>query len=334
MKKTVPVREDQQVALPLDSSPAPLPGEPPHDMGFLARAFVATTLPHRDPKAETFTRTNGDFRLSLTAPKDVGLPSGRYPRLILPWLITQAVIKKTPLLEPGPSLSNFARQLGITPTSGPRGTLTVLRSQLNKLLSMSVDVHWSRRQQSVPLAEQRPLLLSGTAEHTQEKASVLNTRGGYGFRIATRHELWWSGRESGIYYIQLSSEFFNEVSERPIPIDLNVVRALSSSFELDLYGFLCWRSVRSQRIQRPEMIPWPSLMQMFGAVYSQERQFRFNLLRALKVVLKYYPVRVESTAQGLVLGVFEPHIPLKRRLVAVPSLPAMSLPFNQDEGAE
>lgn len=51
------------------------------EVGFLARALVQATLPHSDPKTNAFVRRNGHFRLSIMAPKHVGLPYGRYPRL-------------------------------------------------------------------------------------------------------------------------------------------------------------------------------------------------------------------------------------------------------------
>ncbi|HKH47598.1 MAG TPA: hypothetical protein VKM72_23320, partial [Thermoanaerobaculia bacterium] len=53
-----------------DADPAP-------DLCFFARAFVATTLPHKRPSASQFTRECHFYTLSLTAPEEVGLPYGR-----------------------------------------------------------------------------------------------------------------------------------------------------------------------------------------------------------------------------------------------------------------
>ena len=64
-------------------------------VGFLARALVQATLPHSDPKSNEFVRRNGHLTLSIMAPRNVGLPYGRYPRLVLAYLSTEAVRRKT-----------------------------------------------------------------------------------------------------------------------------------------------------------------------------------------------------------------------------------------------
>jgi hypothetical protein len=79
-------------ALYLDQEDAYTAGE----VGFLARALVQATLPHSDPKTNEFVRRNGHFTLSILAPKDVGLPYGRYPRLVLAYLNSEAVRAQEP----------------------------------------------------------------------------------------------------------------------------------------------------------------------------------------------------------------------------------------------
>jgi hypothetical protein len=113
-----------RLALCFDREDAYAAGEalPPASkaVGFLARALVQVTLLHRDPKAHEFVRRNGHFTLSILAPKDVGLPYGRYPRLVLAYLTTEAVRRKSPDIELGSHFSRFCATLGIPPTTGPR----------------------------------------------------------------------------------------------------------------------------------------------------------------------------------------------------------------------
>lgn len=52
-------------------------------LGFMARAMVQTTLPHKAVKGNEFTRSNGHFTLSMLAPSAIGLPYGNIPRLLL-----------------------------------------------------------------------------------------------------------------------------------------------------------------------------------------------------------------------------------------------------------
>ena len=138
-KPTRPARRSGSLirqALYLDQEDAYAVGE----VGFLARALVQATLPHSDPKANEFVRRNGHFTLSILAPKDVGLPYGRYPRLVLAYLTTEAVRRKSPDIELGSHFSHFCAALGIPPTSGPRGSLPQLRDQLQRLFASTFQL--------------------------------------------------------------------------------------------------------------------------------------------------------------------------------------------------
>lgn len=104
-------------------------------VGFLARALVQATLPHSDPKANELVLRNGHFTLSILAPKDVRLPYGRYPRLVLAYLTAEAVRRRSLDIELGSHFSHFCAALGIPPTTGPRGSLPQLRDQLQRLFA-------------------------------------------------------------------------------------------------------------------------------------------------------------------------------------------------------
>ena len=65
-------------ALAIDVQAAPPAGA----LGFMARALIQATLPHRDPKTNEFTRVNGQYTLTLLAPRSIGLPYGSVPRLV------------------------------------------------------------------------------------------------------------------------------------------------------------------------------------------------------------------------------------------------------------
>ena len=118
-------------ALSFDDADAYAAGE----VGFMARALVQATMPHSDPKTNEFVRHNGHYSLSILAPKDVGLPYGRYPRLVLAYLNTEAVKRKTRHIELDHHFSHFCAALGIPPTTGPRGSLPQLREQMQRLFA-------------------------------------------------------------------------------------------------------------------------------------------------------------------------------------------------------
>ena len=58
-------------------------------------------MPHSNPEVSTFERSNGNFSLSIIGHPKVGLPYGTYPRLLLSWLVTEAVRTKKPELALG-----------------------------------------------------------------------------------------------------------------------------------------------------------------------------------------------------------------------------------------
>jgi hypothetical protein len=156
------------------------------EVGFLARALVQATLPHSDPKSNEFVRRNGHLTLSILAPSNVGLPYGRYPRLVLAYLNTEAVRHKTRHLELDRHFSHFCSALGIAATTGPRGSLPMLREQMQRLFSSTFQCIY----------------------HNDSEGS----HAGEGFLIAEKRALWWDpGREDGApatrSYVELSERF-------------------------------------------------------------------------------------------------------------------------------
>jgi hypothetical protein len=257
------------------------------ELGFLARAFIAATLPHSALKSSEFVRECPFYRLTLMAPSAIGLPYGVYPRRALAWLTTNAARLKSPTLSLGPCLSNFAYLLGITPTSS---TLAPLRDQLSRLFETTVSCLW---------------------DNTSDPDAVNPSRSSPGgFRIAFRYHLWWSEPAEGLpNFVTLSTDFYNEIIDRPVPLDLTVIKSLRSPMHIDVYAWLCWRSFRSQRLGRPELISWEKLESQFGADYAETRLFRFYFKKALTAVFKHYPeVRVEATTAGLRLFPYPPHV--------------------------
>ena len=255
-------------------------------LGYMARLLVQATLPHKDPGqgVSTFERSNGDFHLVVMAPSRIGLPWGKCSRVLLCWLATEVVRTRSPRIELGANLSTFMRDLGLIPTGGRWGTITRLRDQVRRLFSSTIRCSYS-------------------APGRFEDA---------GFLIASRVSLWWqpaAAEQSDLFgsFVELSSGFFDAVVERPVPIDLRVLRALRSPLALDIY---CWLTYRASYLRRRTEIPWAALALQFGAGYTELRMFRYHFLRQLRSVLRLYPAaRVSESADALALSPAAPHIP-------------------------
>ncbi|MBU2700436.1 hypothetical protein Ga0466249_001528 [Sporomusaceae bacterium BoRhaA] len=71
---------------------------------FMARSLVQATMPHSKPKANCYYRENGDYTLVMYGHPKYGTPYGIIPRLLLSWITTEVVRKKSREIELGHSL--------------------------------------------------------------------------------------------------------------------------------------------------------------------------------------------------------------------------------------
>jgi hypothetical protein len=112
---------------------------------------------------------------------------------------------------------------------------------------------------STTSSARRPPRSSAASYHCEREAC----HAAEGFLIAEKRALWWDSKaeanDSGSgSYVELSERFFVEATEAPVPLDIRVLRALRSPFEIDLYVWLTWRFFR---LRRPVTIPWESLLE-------------------------------------------------------------------------
>ena len=256
-------------------------------LGFMARAMVQATLPHKRVEGNEFERRNGAFTLSLMAPMKIGLPYGTVPRLLLAWLTTEAVKTQSRELELGDSLSGFMRELGMTPTGGARGDITRLKNQTTRLFSSTITAIYEGG----------------------DKTAILNRS------IADKAVLWWHAKhpeQAALWRstVTLSEQFYAEVIEHPIPVDLRALKALKKSpMALDLY---CWLTYRASYAKKPSTIPWAALAMQFGSDYARLRDFKASFLAELrKVATVYAGAQFEATEVGLVVKPSLPHIARK-----------------------
>jgi hypothetical protein len=258
-------------------------------LGFMARILVQVTFPHSNPHSDVFERKNGNLSLAITSHPGLGVPYGVYPRLLLAWLSTEAVTTKEPTLELGASLSAFMRKLGILSKSGGQwGNVPRLREQMGRLFASTISIADKSAAHPTPLG---------------------------GFKIASR-TLWepTQPKKAGSWEstVTLSHEFFYELINRPVPVDIRALRALkSSSMALDLY---CWLTYRLSYLERPTEIPWELLRYQFGAGYANDNKgrnsFKIKLLNQLtKVGVVYESARrIKPGDKGLILVPGKSHI--------------------------
>ncbi len=237
-------------------------------LGYMAKSLVQANLPHKNPKSNEYKKVNGNYSLTILAPSDIGLPYGTMPRLLLSWMTTEAVKTQSPEIILGNNLSDFMRSLGLNVTGGRWGSITSLKTQSMKLFSSRFSLIYNNK----------------------DCISINN------LDIVKSSFSFWNHNnpdEKSLFQstLILDKEFFNEIVNSPIPLDLRAVKALrSSSLALDIY---CWMTYRVSYLRKKILIPWPTLMLQFGSEYQQNNKGRYEFKRsfnhALKQVKTVYP---------------------------------------------
>ena len=284
-KRQTPTSADQLItqALAIEEEAAADAGA----LGFMARAMVQATLPHRAVEGTYFLRKNGAFTLSLLSPPQVGLPFGSAPRLLLAWLTTEAVKTQSRELELGDSMSAFMAELGLSRQGGPRGDITRLKNQARRLFASTITASYEDKDKTADI----------------------------GYRLADSSMLWWNAphpAQAGLWKstVTLSQPFFREVLDRPVPVDMRAIKALKKSpMALDIYT---WLTYRASYLKKPTTVPWAALAMQLGSNYKQLRQFKAAFITELgNVYTVYGGLRFEVLDEGLRLRPMLTHIPRK-----------------------
>ena len=269
------------------------------DLGFMVRLLALCSLPRTNPGDRLqYKRQNGPYKLIMIAGGDNKLPFGNLPRLLLAWVCTEAVRTQNRELVLGASLSEFMRKLDVlsSDSGGTTGVRTRLRNQMDRLFSAQVELIYED-------------------EHGKQFTAS---------RIADRGELWWDPKrpDERVLWdskIELGEKFFNEIIRHPVPLDMNILKALKRcSLGLDLY---LWLTYRTFTLKIPLRLSWRQLYRQFGANPSKAnnkftvRSFREKVLRELIKIKTAWPGLNYATAKGvLILRPSKPTVAPTRQL--------------------
>ena len=254
------------------------------DMGFMARLLALCCLPRTNPgNRAQYVHRNGPYTLVMSATTLNKLPFGNLPRLLLAWLCTEAVRTQSRELVLGRSLYEFMRTLGMEDRSGsPRGDRTRLRNQMKRLFGCSVSLIYEDKSREATMSS----------------------------LVADRTEFWWDPKrpdERMLWEskIRLSEPFFNEIIRHPVPLDMNILKALKRcALGLDLY---LWVAYRTFALTNPLRLSWRQLYRQFGVDPANAgdnqtvQSFRRKVLRELKKIKIAWPSLNYGTAPGVLI---------------------------------
>ena len=245
-------------------------------IAYMGRMMALCSLPRTNTgHSKEYIRSNGPYELSIIAGSRNKLPYGNIPRLLIAWVCTETVRTQSRRLFLGNSLSNFVRMVGIAEGGGAR---TRLREQMERLFRCQISLIY---------------------RDPKGSSSVSSL-------IADVTEFWWNDRKpEGVLWqsnIELGEKFFNEIIRHPVPLDINILKALTrSSLGLDLYQ---WLNYRTFRLLQPVRLTWPQLYRQFGADPARAddkyivRDFRADCLREMKKIKVAWPGLDYATPRG------------------------------------
>ena len=234
-------------------------------IGYMPRVFCIHSLPHLDPKANFYNRVNGRTQLDIIGTSNCGLPFGRISRLLLIWLTTQAIHQKNSTNDLDHHQSEFFKKaLGIGDSGGANGTIARYADHLTRLLRCRVQIQDERR---IPFKFTNYLIAQSVVFATPATKRSMPIR------------------------FTLDLDFYNYITKDAVPIDIRAVRALQSSYALDLYLFF---ASTLPGLRSSDQMTWLELLEQLGYSQSHEkngayRAAKSRLLKHVNEVSSVYP---------------------------------------------
>ncbi|MCB8882709.1 hypothetical protein ACELLULO517_20865 [Acidisoma cellulosilytica] len=275
--------------------------------GFLHSALCAMSLPVRRPKDEfaPIMRQDGQYTLVIN-PKprldlvngqqqfqSLGIPFGSLPRLILIHIMTEAVKANSRHIHLGRNFSDWMRRMGFKTVSyGPRGSATLIRDQMDRLLSCEWMIRWDNVDKS------------GEHEFGIREIKLTNEYRGQ------------DGPKSGFQReILMTDGFFHHLKDHAVPLNEVAIRQLrDSATALDLYTWLAYRLPRIGN-KRPASLSWDQLAVHFGNDGRNIRKFRQTIRDAWeRHVSAVYP-EAKAEFDTSIIRLYGSPAPLQQKLV-------------------
>jgi hypothetical protein len=273
---------------------------------FLHSALCAMSLPVRRPADEhaPIIRQDGQYTLVIN-PKPIvatvdgqqqlrslGVPYGTLPRLVLIHIMTEAVRTKSRHVVLGTTFTDWMRRMGFRTVSyGPRGSATLIREQLDRLLACEWMIRWDND--------------AGPDGHE------------FGIReIKLTNEYVGVNRGGGfVRELMMTEGFFEHLRQHAVPLNEHAIRQLrDSATALDLYTWLAYRLPRISP-KRPAAISWQQLAVHFGNDGRNIRKFRQTVREAWdRHVSAVYP-EARADFDTTLVRLYASPAPLQQKLV-------------------
>jgi len=259
-------------------------GPAPEHLRYMPTPLAICGLPYRRLGSEKeYIREQGKMRVVvtpgyLTDPKgkrvQQTIPWGPKARLIMAHLSTEALRNKSPVIETAASFTGFLRDLGFERRGGERGNIKPFKEQLQSLAACRMEISvWNGKQAATVDVKPFNKVQLWFSENPEQQSLWPTT-------------------------IQFSKDFYEQLQNHALPIDVRALRALSNSARrLDL---LFWVTYRITRLQTKLVLDWNPLKGQFGEGYTRDRDFRAALVDDVDALKELFPkLPLKLTERGL-----------------------------------
>lgn len=208
------------------------------------------------------------------------LPFGAKPRLALLYINSEAVKKRSTIIDIGESYSVFCGLLRL-PSSGK--TFYDLKRQMLALAAARLTFGFNY----------------------DGKALTLN------LKPIEQFDAWLPRDDKQLNLwraeLRLDPRYIESLLAHAVPLPVEAIAALThSAMALDI---LVWLSRRLHTLGKPVRVPFMSLKEQFGQEYSDPKNFQKKFLRALRqVAIVYSGAKIEHVTGGLLLRPSKPII--------------------------
>lgn len=249
-------------------------------------------MPRKRTPGLTFERRNGAAALLVEAGRlwdgrrfvQQALPYGAKARLVLINLTTEAIRKRSRVVDVGRSTREFMLRVGLDDQGSEYRSL---KAQMKALAACRIQ-----------LAAQ----IGNRITHVNP-APIIHSIDMWLTPDLDQRTLW-----PGT--IELTQQYYESCVKNATPLDERAIAALSgSALALDVYTWLSHRLWRI-RDRKGVLVSWSALYGQFGTEYRREKDFKKTFLIALHQVMAVYPAaKIEERPEGLLLRTSQSPIP-------------------------
>ena len=207
------------------------------------------------------------------------------------YLNSLAVKRQSPIVPVAPNMSAMLRELNLSRTGGPRGSITSFKKQVMRLAASNFLVigpgpRGGETYTKAPPIKQFNVWLPQQADQ--------------------KFNIWPSE-------VVLTSDYFESLIDHAVPYDVNALQSLQNNARaLDIF---LWATQRLPRLTKPLLMKWPDLFELFGGGLNKrnsrlfKQTFRTDCFAAR---LAYGETKMDETPEGFL---FYPSPPPVRKLL-------------------